>query len=120
MMNMAFTRTCRQLLAGTKTVTRRNWKPRYAKIFREGQRVKAWTASPHRKGKPVAIIQVDRVYQERLADMPASELGPEGGRWSTVEEFIGHNFDGDSQLVVTVLRFHVVEILPHDGTTVPY
>lgn len=120
MMNMAFTRTCRQLLDGTKTVTRRNWKPNHAKKFHVEQLVKAWTASPHRKGKPVAIIQVDKVYQERLADMHASELAPEGGRWSTVEEFIGHNFDGDAALVVTVLRFHVVEILPHDGTTVPY
>lgn len=118
-MNMAFTRTCRQLLAGTKIVTRRNWKPSHAKKFKPGMQVKAWTAGPHRKGKPVAIIQVDEVYQERLADMHTSELVPEGGLWSTVEEFIAHNFDGDAALVVTVLRFHVVEILPYEGT-VPY
>jgi len=55
---ISFNWTTAPLLCGAKTVTRRKWVPRYARMFREGQEVTAYDHSPRNGGQPVAIIKL--------------------------------------------------------------
>ncbi len=55
---ISFSDTTEALLAGRKTVTRRQWKDTYAKTFHEGEYVQAYNKNPRNGGKPVAIIQL--------------------------------------------------------------
>lgn len=63
---MSFAHTTPALLAGRKTVTRRDWSDRYGPMFNEGDELQAWDASPFtRKGHRVATIRLTaKPYKE--------------------------------------------------------
>ena len=104
------------LLTGTKTVTRRLWKPataeKYQRIFHQQKLIHAWSNAPYVPGaKHIANILLTHIpYQEKLMDMPETDLALEGGLWSTKDEFIRCVCRGKPKpdLVVWVCRFKVV------------
>lgn len=61
--SMAYTTP--SVIARAKTVTRRNWKPTYAKQFHEGDFIEAWSKSPRNGGKPIALLRLtaDPVFE---------------------------------------------------------
>lgn len=60
-MIISFAHTTPALLAGAKTVTRRDWKPKHAAKFKAGMIVDAWDRSPRVKGsRKVAVIRITR------------------------------------------------------------
>lgn len=109
------------LLSGKKTVTRRLWADktaaRYETVYQRKQLVRAYSNAvfvpePH-KGKHIADIRLTTApYQERLGDMPESDLLAEGGFWNTRDEFIYTVCKGkpNPDLVVWVCRFELVEV----------
>ena len=50
------------------------------------------------------------IYQERLCDMPESDLEAEGGLWASGQEFIDL-FGGNPNRVVWVVRFELVQVI---------
>ncbi|MCT7953376.1 hypothetical protein NG798_26610 [Ancylothrix sp. C2] len=107
------------LLTGTKTVTRRLWKPataeKYQRIFHHQEIVRAWNNAPYVPGSHhiADIILTHIPYQEKLMDMPESDLLAEGGLWGTKDEFIRCVCRGkpNPDLVVWVCRFKIVSFL---------
>ncbi|NEP55992.1 MAG: ParB N-terminal domain-containing protein [Symploca sp. SIO2G7] len=103
-----------------KTVTRRDWKERYAqqfiKSFREGKLVDAYDKSPRNGGKKVAALRLTaEPYQEKLEDMPESEVTLEGYPELSKQEFIDKFFgDFDTAQPLWVVRFAVVPFSPGD------
>lgn len=67
----------------------------------------AWNKMPLCRGaKKIADIRLTQLpYQERLTDMPQSDLEAEGGLWSSLDEYI--NLFGSPDLVVWVVRFEL-------------
>jgi hypothetical protein len=72
---ISFARTTAALVAGRKSVTRREWKDAYFQAFKKlldeaiakgekGLRVQAWSASPHRHGKKVGEILITSLTRE--------------------------------------------------------
>jgi len=62
-----------------KTVTRRNWKPEYAKRCKKGDLVAAYDKVPFHGGKHVATIQLTQdVYPEWSFWMPDEDYEVEG------------------------------------------
>lgn len=53
---ISFSWTTPALLAGRKTMTRREWSPRHANGFHRGDQVQAWNKSPRNGGKKVGEI----------------------------------------------------------------
>ena len=79
---MSFAWTTPALLAGAKTVTRRDWKPKYARWFQRGELVAAFDRSPRYGGKRVATIRLTcDPYVENTADAPDSDFEAEGLAW---------------------------------------
>lgn len=123
-MIIAFAQTTPALLAGAKTVTRRQWSDRHhaQMVARVGEIVDAWSAGPHRGGKPVAKIRLLSVTRERTADIPDSDWDAEG--FAYMEErgiLLGgevacadlwRRWREASDLVTSVVRFELVEVLP--------
>lgn len=106
-----------------KCVTRRDWKASHAAKFTnalnraisEGKklRVPAIDKAYHAGGKQIGWLLIsDRLYKQKLADMPAAQLKPEGGMCGTVNEFISKYFKGDSEKEVWVIHF---KFEPLDG-----
>lgn len=77
-MIVSFAWTTPALIAGRKTVTRRDWTPQHAAKFHTGQVVDAWDKSPRFGGKPVATIQIISVTHEPMRMMPDSDYEAEG------------------------------------------
>lgn len=78
-MIISFAWTTPALLAGAKTVTRRNWKSAHAAKFKAGDLVDAWDRSPRFGGRKVADIRLTRdPYLESTADAPDSDYAAEG------------------------------------------
>lgn len=107
------------LFTGQKTVTRRLWKPttaeKYQRIFHEQKLIHAWSNAPYVAGsKHIAnIILTASPYQEKLTDMPESDLLAEGDLWPSKDEFIRCVCRGkpNPDLVPWVCRFKVVSFL---------
>lgn len=59
-MIVSFAWTTPALLAGAKTVTRRDWTPQHAAHFHRGDVVDAWSKSPRAHGEKVARILITR------------------------------------------------------------
>jgi hypothetical protein len=101
---------------GTKCVTRRRWAERTIQAWQ-----RSFDADPTRRhiavnkclaygGKSIGSLTLTaRPYLERLADMPHEDLVHEGGMCNSVQEFIDRYFDGDSDRMVTVIRFKFTE-----------
>src|SRR4051794_26432107 len=77
---IAFAETTPALLAGAKTVTRREWNDRYAQSFKAGEILQAWDKSPRTgKGKRVGLIRLTEVpRKERANEIRPSEYVAEG------------------------------------------
>jgi hypothetical protein len=90
---ISFSMTVDELLAGEKTVTRRDWKSSYMwswqQWYEEGRLVHdAYDQIPIAGGEKIGEIRLtDRPYWERLDEMPESDLAAEGGMVETLEEF---------------------------------
>jgi len=103
-----------------KTVTRRNWKERHVKqfikSFREGKLVDAYDKSPRNGGKKIAILRLTaEPYQEKLEDMPESEVALEGYPELSKQEFIDKFFGNfDTTQPLWVVRFAVIPFAPGD------
>jgi len=79
---ISFSWTTAPLVAGAKTVTRREWKDEYAAQFRTGQRLAAYDRSPRFGGQAVAVIELTEApYRESSADAPQSDYAAEGLAW---------------------------------------
>lgn len=111
-MILAFSWTTEALLSGKKTCTRRTWSDRTAlrwiSAYQQGKQVhQAWDKTPRVRGaKKVGDIRLTHMpYQERLADMPDSDVEAEGGLWKDKKEFV-EEF-GNSDLIVWVVRFEL-------------
>lgn len=107
MMEISFAWTKKELLSNKKTVTRRRWKDKYARLFRKQNIVTAIDMDRRYGGKGIARILITDVYKERLRDMPVSDLKAEGGRWPTVEAF-AENLGLTLNHSVWVIRFRLV------------
>ncbi len=130
---ISFAWTTGALLAGHKTVTRRDWNDRYAATFRPGELVQAYDRSPRFNGKPVAVIRILSVTKEADADAPDSDYDAEGFGWyfdreverawqddpgsvpdsEIAEQCCPHGFDEWRRAGGTswVVRFELVEVL---------
>ncbi len=77
---ISFAWTTPALIAGFKTVTRRQWNARYAGSFKTGDLVQAWDKSPRTgKGQRVGWIRLTKdPYLEITQDMPDSDYEAEG------------------------------------------
>lgn len=77
---ISFAWTTTALLAGRKTVTRRDWKESYARQFKKGQVCAAWDKQPRFRGaRHVAnIVLTERPYLQSTADVPESDWEAEG------------------------------------------
>ncbi len=76
---ISFSWTTPALLAGEKTVTRRDWAERHAMTFHTGDLVQAWDKVPFAGGKKVAIIRLTQApYLADINEAPDSDYGAEG------------------------------------------
>jgi len=119
---ISFAWTTPALVAGAKTVTRRDWKPRWAAGFRDGELVAAYDRQPRYRGKQVATIRLTRSpYRESTADAPAEDYLAEGFKYLTE---IGAKVDGHQPETLWrawhlyprdlfVVRFELVETTAH-------
>lgn len=62
---MSFGLTERQLIDGTKTVTRRKWKEAWVK---PGDLVQAWSKGPHRGGRKMGVLKILSIRPEIFGD----------------------------------------------------
>lgn len=116
-MIISFAWTTPVLLAGKKTVTRRQWTRRYhdawVRAYVGGRCTHdAYDKSPRFGGKRVGCIRLTETpKREVLGDMLESDLDAEGGLWASKQEFI-ELFRGDASQTVSVIRFR---FLPLEG-----
>jgi len=76
---ISFAYTTAALVAGEKTVTRRDWTADYAGRFRGGDICQAWSKQPRFGGERVAMIQLTRnAYIESTAEIPEKDWEAEG------------------------------------------
>ena len=116
---ISFAWTTPALLAGRKTVTRREWNNRYARSFKDGELVAALDKVYRAGGKQVATIRLTQApYQ--------SDKLPEGdweGEGFAYLESIGATVNGETphalwhswlaaRPVFWVVRFELVEVSP--------
>lgn len=123
-MIISFAWTTPALLAGRKTVTRREWPAHYARRFKAGTVHQAWSRSPRcRVGAyHVADIRLlEAPYLECSTDIPPSDWEAEGFAYL---ESIGATMDGvrpqdlwDVWLLnprdLYVVRFELVRVIPN-------
>lgn len=130
---LSFARTTAALIAGHKSVTRREWSATtFAAIRRafdgaiargeRGLRVQAWSASPHRKGKKVGEILITSLTLEHTHTIPDSDWEAEGFAYMAEHGIdLGREFSvakcweswrHDPDLTTAVIRFEVVSIEP--------
>ena len=81
-MIISFAHTTPALLAGRKTVTRREWTPEYgARVQQRASKDRifdAYDRSPRIHGKRVAVIRVTSITYEPMSRMPLSDYEGEG------------------------------------------
>lgn len=76
---ISFAWTTPALLAGRKTVTRRDWQLGYASGFHAGDLVAAYNRSPRHGGRQVATIRLTRApYLESTKEAPPEDYEAEG------------------------------------------
>lgn len=106
---ISFGKTYPQLLKG-KSVTRRLWKQSHAKkfirLFERGARFPALDKDKRYGGKQVGwLTLVEKPYQERLGNMPVSDLAAEGFPELSLQEFIKRFFEDNPDAMPWVVRF---------------
>lgn len=118
---ISFAETTPALLAGRKTVTRREWTERHARSFSEGELVQAWSKSPRVRGaRRVGTIRLTQApYLEWSNLIPGDDWENEGFLY--MEEHGLTLFDGMTPMRVWtnwrvnarplwVVRFALVEV----------
>jgi len=122
---ISFAWTTPALLAGRKTVTRREWDDRYAAQFRAGDLVAAYDRQPRYGGKAVAHIRLTETpYRESTALLPDEDWVGEGFAYL---ESIGRKVNGLTPrelweawrlepAILYVIRFELVEVVAERGT----
>ena len=115
---ISFSWTTPALLAGRKTVTRRDWIESHARKFKAGYLVAGYDLSPRIHGKKVAIIRLTAdPYRENTADIPDSDYEAEGFK------YLEENYPGlgrrasnlfwhvwkETPITLWVVRFEVVK-----------
>ena len=76
---ISFAWTTPALLAGRKTVTRREWSNDYARRFRAGDLVAAYNRNPRHGGRQIATIRLTREpYRESTRSAPEEDYEGEG------------------------------------------
>lgn len=79
---ISFAETTPALLAGEKTVTRREWQPQYAARWKAGDEALAYSKNPRAGGKPVARIRLTAAPRlESTATIPPEDWEREGFRY---------------------------------------
>lgn len=117
MMVISFAWTSPALVAGKKTVTRRDWKPEYARKFRRGDKVQAFNKSPRNGGKAIAIIELRAdPYLERTSKMTLESYEREGLSWLHAHGYnvptdLWFNAWRDLDELVYVVEFDLLEVL---------
>ncbi len=123
---ISFAWTTAALVAGRKTVTRRAWKKPYARRFRPGELVQAYSRNPQFGGEQVAIIRLKSIEFEPNACMPDSDWEAEGFRFfyenpqhlpqydpfndRDIVSWEGFNEWRDDEDALWVIRFELVEV----------
>lgn len=82
-MIISFAWTTPALLAGAKTMTRRDWSTSHATKFRAGMLVDAWDRSPRTgRGRKVATIRITRrPYRQSTDEVTDNDFSREGFEW---------------------------------------
>ena len=79
MKEISFNWTITAFLSGHKSVTRRDWKDSYAKTFKKGEIVAAYSKQRRFGGKKIGLIKLTQdPYKESTADMPVEDWYNEG------------------------------------------
>lgn len=124
---ISFAWTAPALICGRKTVTRRNWKPRFAVGIRRGDLIQAYDWSPFLGGEKIATIRItEKPTIESMQDAPDSDYEAEGFAFlhenphlipkAAIKNVVGdasmEAFDKwrKSQGLVHVVRFELVEL----------
>ena len=117
---ISFNWTAPALLAGHKTVTRREWKESYARQFQAGDVVAAYDRQPRFGGRRVATIRLtQKPYRENTREAPEEDYEQEGLAYL---QQLGAKVDGLSPealwrawhvfpRVLWVVRFELIEVL---------
>jgi len=124
---ISFAWTTPALLALRKTVTRRDWKEKYASGFHAGDEVQAWDKLPRNHGRPIATIELTAEPSlEPYAEMPDDDYEAEGFKffeehpeflpadapWSTMNRQVFDQSRRDARgRRLWVIRFRLVESL---------
>lgn len=122
-MIITFLWTSPALIAGAKTVTRRDWQDNYRLRFRKGMIVEAYDKRKEWGGSHIANIRLTETpYQEYSCDMPEEDFEGEGFAWlrdhpeALPKKWKGvdlwryfHQWKHDGSMV-TVVRFELVEV----------
>ena len=116
-MIISFAWTTPALLAGEKTVTRREWSDNYAHRFKAGDLVAAYDKNPRAGGKQIATIRLTcDPYLENTRDAPSSDYIAEGLKYLAdngvlIQGMTPFTFWAAwkaAELLVWVIRFEVV------------
>ncbi|AXR64547.1 hypothetical protein [Leptospira mayottensis] len=90
---ISFGYTAAPLLAGRKTITRREWKDEYALKFHPGEIVQAYDKQPRFGGKKIGEIRISWIIKQSPLLMPDSDYEEEGFAWLDENpEFIPKKF----------------------------
>lgn len=91
-MIISFGWTTPALLAGHKTVTRRDWKAQHAEKFKAGMLVDAWNTSPrnvHMNPRKVAVIRLTQdPYLQQTRQAPTEDWDAEGFEYLSANGFL--------------------------------
>src|SRR3990172_739702 len=117
---IAFAWTTPALLAGRKTVTRREWDDRYAAQFHCGDLVAAWDRQPRYGRHRVAVLKLTtQPIKESTASAPPEDYEREGFLWMETHglllagvspEEVWRSWHEDPQDRWTI-RFELVEVV---------
>lgn len=116
-MIISFAWTTPALLAGAKTMTRREWTPAHAAHFHAGDMVDAYDKSPRAHGHKVATIRLTRdPYRQFTRAMAIGDAGREGFIWLSehgAAETVSRIIEDwtDRPRVLWVVEFELVEVL---------
>ena len=122
-MIISYAETTPALVAGRKTVTRREWSDNHARKFTPGQPVQAWNKTPRVKGaRRVGTVRITRSpYREMSDQIPDEDWEGEG--FAYMEEHGLYLFGGltprqvwtlwhEKPSPLYVVRFEVVGLTP--------
>lgn len=118
-MMISFNWTAMALLAGRKSVTRRDWVLKHREHFNEGDVVDAWDYNPRVKGRRIGKIRILSIDYEHMSMMPDSDYEAEGfaflqekyGGYATSRQSFEHWRGTDEKMFV--VRFEPVQLFEH-------